>query len=77
MISGNDYKLVLDKFQELYDAGKADDNYDLQMLSDLRHKGFQNSIKENPYCKSLASTHIGMMTYNIERWAKSCVSFIR
>lgn len=45
---GDDYSLQLDQFQELYDLGKAQDNYDLPLLTDFRAKRFQQSIDRNP-----------------------------
>lgn len=48
-VTGNDYDLVLSRFQELYDAGKAKDEYDLQLLTDQRHNKFQESVHTNPY----------------------------
>ncbi|KAL9082865.1 MAG: hypothetical protein Q9165_008750 [Trypethelium subeluteriae] len=46
---GNDYLVQLSQFQALYDLGKADDNYDLQLLTDYRATRFQESIDNNPY----------------------------
>ena len=48
-VYGNDYDLVLSRFQRIYDAGKAKNEYDLQLLTDLRHEFFQESINTNPY----------------------------
>jgi hypothetical protein len=48
-VTGNDYDLVLSRFQSLYDAGKAKDEYDLQLLTDNRHEKFQESLNTNPY----------------------------
>jgi len=39
----------MEKFQQLYDAGKEKDNYDLQLLTDQRYAQRQASIHENPY----------------------------
>lgn len=39
----------MDQFQALYDLGKADDNYDLQLLTDYRYTRFHESISQNPY----------------------------
>ena len=39
----------MDRFQQLYDAGKENDNYDLQLLTDQRYAQRQASIHENPY----------------------------
>lgn len=47
---GNDVDLNMDQFQALYDLGKKDDNYDLDLLTDYRHTRFQECIDENPYC---------------------------
>lgn len=47
--SGNDYLLLMSQFQALYDLGKPDDNYDLQLLTDHRATRFQESIDNNPY----------------------------
>lgn len=38
----------MENFQALYDAGKADDNYDLQLLTDRRAARFQQNIDQNP-----------------------------
>jgi len=46
---GNDYKLVMSQFQQMYDLGKADDNYDLDLLTNFRATRFQQSIENNPY----------------------------
>ncbi|GAB7343078.1 hypothetical protein MBLNU457_1161t1 [Dothideomycetes sp. NU457] len=46
---GNDYKLVMSQFQALYDLGKADDNYDLDVLTKHRANRFQQSIENNAY----------------------------
>ena len=46
---GNDYLLQLSQFQALYDLGKADDNYDVGILSSYRATRFQESIDNNPY----------------------------
>ena len=48
-VTGNDYDLVLSRFQRLYDAGKAKDDYDLQLLTDQRNVAFQESLHTNPY----------------------------
>jgi hypothetical protein len=48
-VEGNDYKLVLKRWQRLYDSGKAKDDYNLQTLTDVRAAGFQESIDTNPY----------------------------
>ncbi|KAF2226868.1 Chloroperoxidase, partial [Elsinoe ampelina] len=45
---GNDFALQLDQFQELFDLGKANDNYDIPLLTDFRAKRFQQSIDRNP-----------------------------
>ncbi|KAF2149018.1 Cloroperoxidase [Myriangium duriaei CBS 260.36] len=46
--TGNDYTVQMSQFQQLYDLGKAADNYDLQLLTDFRHTRFQQSIANNP-----------------------------
>ncbi|KAK4574868.1 hypothetical protein LTR86_001710 [Recurvomyces mirabilis] len=46
---GNDYLSQVSQFQALYDLGKGDDNYDLQLLTDYRATRFQESISQNPY----------------------------
>ena len=48
-VEGNDYKLVLKRWQRLYDSGKAKDDYNLQTLTDVRAAAFQESIDTNPY----------------------------
>lgn len=48
-VDGQDYLLKMQNFQALYDAGKADDNYDLQLLTDRRAARFQENIDGNPY----------------------------
>lgn len=48
-VDGQDYLLTMKNFQALYDAGKADDNYDLQLLTDRRAARFQENIDGNPY----------------------------
>jgi hypothetical protein len=48
-VYGNDYELVVSRFQRLYDLGKAKDDYNLQTLTDLRAIVFQESIDTNPY----------------------------
>jgi hypothetical protein len=48
-VTGNDYDLVLSRFQQIYDAGKAKDEYDLELLTEQRHEMFQESIHTNPY----------------------------
>ncbi|KAI5358292.1 putative chloroperoxidase [Septoria linicola] len=47
--SGNSHLLQLKQFQELYDRGKAKDDYDLELLTDYRWDRFQNGIATNPY----------------------------
>ncbi|KAK5118162.1 hypothetical protein LTR85_008142 [Meristemomyces frigidus] len=46
---GNDYLLQMSQFQALYDLGKADDIYDIQLLTDYRATRFQEGINNNPY----------------------------
>jgi hypothetical protein len=48
-VYGQAYDLILSRFQNLYDRGKADDNYDLPLLTELRYDQFQESIDTNPY----------------------------
>ncbi|TIA01377.1 Cloroperoxidase [Aureobasidium pullulans] len=48
-IDGQDYMLKMENFQALYDAGKAADNYDLQLLTDRRAARFKQNIETNPY----------------------------
>lgn len=37
------------QFQQLFDLGKAEDSYTLEILEDFRASRFQQSITENPY----------------------------
>lgn len=46
---GNDYELQVSQFQALWDLGKADDSYDLSVLTTHRVNRFQQSIENNPY----------------------------
>ena len=46
---GNDYKVQVPQFQALYDLGKAQDSYDLTVLTQHRVNRFQQSIQNNPY----------------------------
>ena len=46
---GNDYKVQLSQFKELYELGMADDNYDLTLLTNYRITRFQESVSNNPY----------------------------
>lgn len=39
----------MENFQALYDAGKANDNYDLDLLTARRYARFNQNIQENPY----------------------------
>ncbi|GAB7336688.1 hypothetical protein MBLNU13_g10359t1 [Cladosporium sp. NU13] len=48
-LTGNNFDLDMERFQQLYDAGKKKDNYDLQLLTDQRYAQCQASIRENPY----------------------------
>ncbi|RMY25760.1 hypothetical protein D0867_00502 [Hortaea werneckii] len=48
-VVGDDYSLQIDRFQELWDLGKEDDNYDLPALTKGRVKQFQHSVETNPY----------------------------
>ncbi|PNS18813.1 hypothetical protein CAC42_5352 [Sphaceloma murrayae] len=45
---GNNFELQMDQFKELYDMGKAADNYDIPLLTEFRAKRFQQSIDRNP-----------------------------
>ncbi|KAL1304902.1 hypothetical protein AAFC00_003820 [Neodothiora populina] len=46
---GNDYLLQVSQFQQLYDMGAANDNYDLSLLTQFRANRFQQSKSDNPY----------------------------
>lgn len=46
-LDGQDYLLKMENFQALYDAGKADDNYDLALLTQRRVERFQQNVDEN------------------------------
>ena len=46
---GNDFKVQLSQFKELYALGMANDNYDLTLLTSYRATRFQQSVSENPY----------------------------
>ena len=48
-LTGNNFDLDMQRFQDLYDLGKENDNYDLQLLTDQRYTQRQASIRENPY----------------------------
>lgn len=48
-LTGDNFDLDMERFQQLYDAGKEKDNYDLQLLTDQRYAQRQASIHENPY----------------------------
>jgi len=48
-LDGQDYLLKMENFQALYDAGKAADNYDIQLLTDRRAARFKQNIETNPY----------------------------
>ena len=39
----------MENFQALYDAGKADDNYDIPLLTERRAARFKQNIETNPY----------------------------
>lgn len=47
---GNAVDLNMELFQELYDLGKAEDDYDLQLLTDRRFARTEQCKDENPYC---------------------------
>lgn len=46
---GQDYLLKMSNFQALYDLGKAEDNYDLDILTAHRYNRFNQNIQQNPY----------------------------
>ncbi|CAK1357211.1 Aromatic peroxygenase [Cercospora beticola] len=46
---GNSHLLQMKQFQELYNRGKAKDDYDLELLTDYRWDRFQEGIATNPY----------------------------
>jgi hypothetical protein len=48
---GNDYKVILSQFQQMFDTqpDASTANYDLDVLTDFRALRFQQSIDENPY----------------------------
>ncbi|RDW74941.1 cloroperoxidase [Coleophoma cylindrospora] len=46
---GNDYKLILDQFNDLYSQPLGPNGYDLTTLTPFRAKRFQQSIANNPY----------------------------
>ncbi|KAH9837414.1 Cloroperoxidase [Teratosphaeria destructans] len=46
---GNDYLLQMNQWQDLYDVGKAEDDYNIDNLIDRRAARFQESIDTNPY----------------------------
>ncbi|KAG9239473.1 Chloroperoxidase [Amylocarpus encephaloides] len=48
---GNDYKVIVPQFKQLYDMqpNAATANYDLDVLTDFRASRFQQSIDNNPY----------------------------
>ncbi|RMY55872.1 hypothetical protein D0865_03940, partial [Hortaea werneckii] len=48
-VVGDGYSLQIDRFQELWDLGKEEDNYDLPALTKGRVNQFQHSIESNPY----------------------------
>jgi hypothetical protein len=48
-LTGNNFDLNMQRFQDLYDLGKEKDSYDLQLLTDQRYAQRQASIHENPY----------------------------
>lgn len=47
--SGDGYSLQVDRFQQLWDLGKEDDNYDLPAITQGRVNQFQHSVETNPY----------------------------
>jgi len=46
---GNDYTVQVSQFQALWDLGKAQNSYDLDVLTTHRANRFQQSIENNPY----------------------------
>ncbi|KAF2768754.1 Cloroperoxidase [Teratosphaeria nubilosa] len=46
---GNDYLLQMNQWQDLFDVGKAGDDYNIDNLIDRRAARFQESIDNNPY----------------------------
>ncbi|GAB7346936.1 hypothetical protein MBLNU459_g2000t1 [Dothideomycetes sp. NU459] len=48
-VDGQDYLLKMKNFQALYDAGKASDTYDLDLLTARRYARFNENIEGNPY----------------------------
>ncbi|PBP27410.1 Cloroperoxidase [Diplocarpon rosae] len=46
---GNDYKLIVSQFEEMYAQPKGPRGYDLTSLTPFRAKRFQQSINQNPY----------------------------
>lgn len=49
-LNGNDYKLQMDQWQDLYARGQANgDNYTLDVLNEFRSARFDHSIQNNPY----------------------------
>jgi len=49
--SGNDYKFVISQWEEFFNAQQdpATANYGLDILTDFRASGFNQSINNNPY----------------------------
>jgi hypothetical protein len=47
--SGNDYKVILSQFEELYALPLGPNGYDLTALTPFRASRFQQSIDNNPY----------------------------
>lgn len=47
--SGNDYKVIISQFEELYDQPLGPNGYDLTSLTPFRASRFQQSIDNNPY----------------------------
>lgn len=47
--SGNDYKVILSQFEEMYSQPLGPGGYDLSVLTPFRATRFQQSIDNNPY----------------------------
>lgn len=46
---GNDYKVQLKQFTELYELGMENDDYDLEVLTSYRATRFPESVSNNPH----------------------------
>ena len=47
--SGNDYKVILSQFEQLYSLPPGPNGYDLTVLTPFRASRFEQSIQNNPY----------------------------